>query len=49
MILCPPYELLGLALQEVIIMGKGVIALDLALKIIMESAVPMSKIDLASN
>ena len=40
--------LYGLAVQEIMDMGKGVIAPDLALKIVMESAIPMSKIDLAS-
>ena len=40
--------LFSLAIQEVIIMAKSVIAPDLALRIIMESAVPMSKIDLAN-
>lgn len=40
--------LFGLAVQETLDMSKGVIAPDLALKIIMESAIPMSKVDLAS-
>lgn len=40
--------LLGLAVQEIMDMSKGVIAPDLALKIVMESAIPMSKVDLAS-
>lgn len=40
--------LFGLAVQEVMNMSKGVIAPDLALKIVMESAIPMSKVDLAS-
>lgn len=40
--------LLGLAIQEIMDMGKGVIAPDLALKIVMESAIPMSKVDLAT-
>lgn len=49
---CPtPSEwpiLYGLAIQEVIDMAKGIITPDLALTIVMESAIPMSKIDLAS-
>lgn len=40
--------LLGFAVQEVINMSKGVIAPDLAIKIVMESAIPMSKVDLAT-
>ncbi len=40
--------LLGLAVQEIMDMSKGVIAPDLAIKIVMESAIPMSKIDLAT-
>lgn len=40
--------LFGLAVQEVMDMSKGVIAPDLALKIVMESAIPMSKVDLAA-
>jgi hypothetical protein len=40
--------LLGLAVQEIMDMSKGVIAPDLALKIVMESAIPMSKVDLAT-
>jgi hypothetical protein len=40
--------LFSLAAQEAITMGKSVIAPDLALKIIMESAIPMSKVDLAN-
>lgn len=46
---CPkPSEwpiLFGLAIQEAITMGKSVIAPDLSLKIVMESAIPISKID----
>lgn len=40
--------LFSLAAQEAITMGKSVIAPDVALKIIMESAIPMSKVDLAN-
>lgn len=40
--------LFGSAIQEVLGLSRGVIAPDLALTIVMESAVPMSKIDLAS-
>jgi hypothetical protein len=40
--------LFGLSIQDAIEKGKSVIAPDLALKIVMESAIPMSKIDLAS-
>ena len=40
--------LYGSAIQEIIDMSKGVIAPDLALKIVMESAIPMSKVDLAT-
>ena len=40
--------LLGLAVQEIMDMSKGIIAPDLALKIVMESAIPMSKVDLES-
>lgn len=40
--------LLGLAVQEILDMSKGVISPDLALKIVMESAIPMSKVDLAT-
>lgn len=40
--------LFGLAAQEIMDMSKGVIAPDLALTIVMESAIPMSKVDLAS-
>jgi len=47
---CPnPSEwpiLFGLAIQEAITMGKSVIEPDLSLKIVMEGAIPMSKIDL---
>jgi len=46
---CPsPSEwpiLYGLAIQEAITMSKSIIAPDLSLKIVMESAIPMSKID----
>jgi hypothetical protein len=41
--------LLGLAIQEAITMGKTVIEPSMALKIVMECAVPMSKIDLANT
>jgi hypothetical protein len=48
---CPaPQEwpvLFGLSIQDAIDKGKSVIAPDLALRIVMESAIPMSKIDLA--
>ncbi|ASF47145.1 hypothetical protein [Methylovulum psychrotolerans] len=40
--------LYGLAIQEAIEAGKSVIDPSLALKIVMESAVPMSKVDLAN-
>jgi hypothetical protein len=40
--------LFSLAIQEAIAMGKSVIPPDLSLKIIMESAIPMSKVDLAN-
>lgn len=40
--------LLGLAIQEAITMGKTVIDPSMALKIVMECAVPMSKVDLAA-
>ncbi len=40
--------LYGLAIQEAIAMGKSVIAPELALRIVMESALPMSKVDLAT-
>jgi len=40
--------LFSLAAQEAITMAKSVIAPDLSLRIIMESAVPMSKVDLAN-
>lgn len=40
--------LYGLAIQEAIDAGKGVIDPGLALLIIMESAIPMSKVDIAS-
>lgn len=40
--------LFGLAIQEVIYMGKGIIDPGLALTIVMESAIPMSKVDLDS-
>ena len=36
--------LLGLAIQEIIAMGKNVVTPNIALKIVMECAVPMSKI-----
>jgi hypothetical protein len=38
--------LYGLAVQEAIVMGKEALLPDLALLIVMESAVPMSKVDL---
>lgn len=41
--------LFGLALQEVIGMSKSVIEPALALKIVMESAIPMSKVDLPTS
>jgi hypothetical protein len=48
---CPnPAEwpvLFGIAIQDAIVAGKEVIDPALALKIVMESAVPMSKVDLA--
>ena len=40
--------LYGLAIQEAIATGKAIIAPELALKIVMESAIPMSKVDLAN-
>ena len=40
--------LFGLAIQEAIYAGKEVIAPALALKLVMECAIPMSKVDLAS-
>lgn len=40
--------LYGLAIQEAIEFGTGVIDPTLALKIVMESAIPMSKVDLAN-
>jgi hypothetical protein len=40
--------LFGLAIQDIIEMGKEAIAPDIALSIVMESAIPMSKIDLDS-
>jgi hypothetical protein len=40
--------LYSLAVQQAIEMGKGVIAPALALRIVMESAIPMSKVDLGS-
>jgi hypothetical protein len=40
--------LYGLAIQEAIDAGKGAIDPGLALKIVMESAIPMSKVDLAN-
>ncbi|WP_155920625.1 hypothetical protein [Methylobacter luteus] len=40
--------LYGLAIQEAIEAGKSVIDPALALKIVMESAIPMSKVDLAN-
>jgi hypothetical protein len=46
-----PYELpvlFGLAIQETIVMAKTVIDPSLAVTIAMESAVPMSKVDLAA-
>ncbi len=39
--------LLGLSIQDAVETGKTVIAPDTALKIVMESAIPMSKVDLA--
>lgn len=41
--------LFGSAIQDVLTMCKGVIAPELALTIVMESAVPMSKVDLAAQ
>ena len=38
--------LFGLAIQEPLYMGKGVIEPTLALSIVMESAIPMSKLEL---
>ncbi len=40
--------LLGLAIQEVLYMSKGVIDPSMAVSIIMESAIPMSKVDVAA-
>lgn len=39
--------LYGLAIQEAIDAGKGVIEPGLAARVVMESAIPMSKVDLA--
>ncbi|GJI96783.1 hypothetical protein RugamoR57_35010 [Duganella caerulea] len=48
---CPNPEhwpvLLGLSIQEVIVMAKTVIDPCLALELVMEAAVPMSKVNLA--
>jgi hypothetical protein len=47
---CPDPEhwpvLLGLSIQEIIVSGKSAIEPGLALRIVMEAAIPMSKIDL---
>lgn len=40
--------LFGIAIQEALDLGKDVLAPDIALLIIMESAIPMSKVDLAN-
>ena len=49
---CPNPEhwpvLLGLSLREVIVMGKTVIDPCIALRLVMESAIPMSKINLSA-
>lgn len=49
-LLCPEHEnwpiLFGLAIQQAIDAGKSAIDPGMALKIVMESAIPMSKIDL---
>lgn len=49
--ICPdPFQwpiLYGMVIQEVFDLGKAVVAPDLALQIVMESAVPMSKVNLA--
>jgi hypothetical protein len=42
-------RLFSLAIQEAIGMSKSVIAPDLAPRIVMESAIPMSKVDLARH
>jgi hypothetical protein len=51
-LLCPnPVDwpiLYGLAIQEALYAGKGAVDPDLALRLVMESAVPMSKVDLAN-
>lgn len=41
--------LFGLAIQETMAMGQSVIEPTLALSVVMESAVPMSKVDLAAT
>ncbi|GHU13123.1 hypothetical protein AGMMS50225_22590 [Betaproteobacteria bacterium] len=41
--------LYSLAIQEAIYAGKGAIDPDLAFRIVMESAIPMSKVDLANS
>lgn len=50
---CPNPEhwptLLGLAIQDIMSQGRGVIDPCLALKIVMECAVPMSKVDLGAR
>jgi len=50
---CPDPEhwplLLGLAIQDIMSQGKGVLDPCLALKIVMECAVPMSKVDLGAG
>jgi hypothetical protein len=50
---CPDPEhwpiLLGLAIQEIMSQGKNVLDPCLALKIVMECAVPMSKVNLGAN
>jgi hypothetical protein len=39
----------GMAAQEAIIRGKDLIAPGLALSIVLESAIPMSKVDLSNS
>jgi len=39
--------LLGIAIQQAMYLGKGIIDPGLAVSIVMESAVPMSKVDAA--
>jgi hypothetical protein len=50
---CPDPEqwpiLMGLSIQEVIEMAKNVIDPCLALQIVMESSIPMSKVELIST